>query len=84
MTIIRKSRVFATERLYTDASGTKILKEGDPKCAFLLCAKDNEIPPNLVERFGLLKEEPASPPPVGVEAIAGRKTRVPGELRQRS
>jgi hypothetical protein len=83
MIIIRKSQVFAKERLYTDARGTKVLKEGDPDAAILLAAKGNEIPPKLVEKFGLLKEEPASPP-AGTESISTRKTRVPATLKERA
>lgn len=82
MTTIRRSQVFATERLYLNAKQTKIVKEGDPEAATLLAAVGGEIPKRLVEKFGLLKEEPVTPP-AGPEAISTRQTRVPKVLKER-
>lgn len=84
MTVIRGKQVFATERLYLDRTESKILREGDKDVAFLLAPEGGEIPGHLVERFGLLKEDPAPiAPPSGAESIAARKTRVPRALKER-
>lgn len=83
MTVIRKGKAFATERLYLNAAQDKIVKEGDPQAALLLAAKDNEIPERFVEKFGLLKEEPAPRPGPSAEAIETRQTRVPTVSKKR-
>lgn len=84
MIILRKHTVIATERLYTDVTRTKVLKEGEKGVAFLLAAKGNEIPYKLADRLGLLNDADKESPPQSVETIEARKTRVPKELKQRS
>lgn len=61
----------ARERLYLTADKDRVVREGDPKAAFLYAALGDEIPNSAAERFGLvdglLKPKkagnPADPPP---------------------
>lgn len=46
-----------TERLYLTADRKKIVKEGDPKAAFLLAAKGQELPDVIARQYGLLKKK---------------------------
>jgi hypothetical protein len=43
-----------TERLYLDASRTRVLREGDPEASYLLAPKGGEIPEAEARRLGLL------------------------------
>lgn len=46
-----------TERLYLTANRKKVVKDGNPKAAFLLAAKGQEMPDVLARQFGLLKKK---------------------------
>lgn len=44
----------ARERLYLTADRSRLVREGDPKAAFLYAAAGDEIPASAVEKFGLV------------------------------
>lgn len=44
----------ARERLYLTADRANLVREGDPKAAFLYAAKGDEIPASAADRFGLV------------------------------
>lgn len=44
----------AQERLYLTADKGRVVREGDPKAAFLYAALGDEIPENAAEKFGLV------------------------------
>lgn len=58
--LARESRhqVTAKERLYLTADRSAIVKEGDPKAAFLFAAVGQPISNADAERFGLVTTEP--------------------------
>ena len=49
--------MIVTERLYLTADRKKVVKEGDPKAAFLLAAPKQELPDIVARQYGLLDEE---------------------------
>src|SRR4051812_26203802 len=44
----------ARERLYLTADKDRVVRDGDPKAAFLYAAQGDEIPATAAERFGLV------------------------------
>lgn len=60
----------ADRRLYTDATKSVVLEEGDETAAYVLCGKGSTIPAATVRKLGLVvergrviqpKEKPAAP-----------------------
>lgn len=70
---IAASQLVAGERLYLASDRVTVVREGDPRAAYLLCGKGQVIPPNEVVRLGLKENEPVT------ESISVQKT----EVRQR-
>jgi hypothetical protein len=56
--------VVANERLWLTADRERVVKDGDPDAAFLLCAEGNELPRVDAERYGLVggKKQAAAKP----------------------
>jgi enoyl-CoA hydratase/carnithine racemase len=85
----------ARERLYLTADRDRIVREGDPKAAFLYAALGDEIPASAAERFGLhdgrlpqarvaKAKEPADPAAANPKApkAAGGKQQTPAENKE--
>jgi len=95
MNIIRRSSnigLIAAEDLFLEADGRTLVKAGDPKAAFLLARKDNEIPIGEIRRLGLSEETKLDeaktvsleqPKTVSPEDIATRETRPEKVLKTR-
>lgn len=47
----------ADRRLYLTADKERVVEEGDPEAAFLLCAEGRAIHPDHVDRYGLERED---------------------------
>jgi hypothetical protein len=50
------------ERLYTTLDG-KVVKEGDPKAAFLLMNEGGELSDEEAQKYGLVEEKAVPAPP---------------------
>lgn len=69
--------MIATETLYRTADG-RLVREGDPAAAFLVCRRGVDVPRDVVKKYGLkLESEPVAENPVAREnrAISGRSIR---------
>jgi hypothetical protein len=87
MNIIRRSSsigLVAAEDLFLEADGRTLVKAGDPKAAFLLARKGNEIPIGEIRRLGLTEEtkldepktvSPDQPQTISPEDAEARSTR---------
>lgn len=45
--------MIADRRLWLDATRERVVEDGDPEAAFLLCSPGDELADELVERYGL-------------------------------
>lgn len=45
--------MIADRRLWLDAARERVVEDGDPEAAFLLAAPGDELPADVVERYGL-------------------------------
>jgi predicted flap endonuclease-1-like 5' DNA nuclease len=70
--------MFAKERLYFTSSREALVREGNPKAAFLYAAPGDEIPESAAERFGLVN---GALPDGGAKERkgGGNKEKAPGE-----
>jgi hypothetical protein len=59
----RKENVMvrADRRLWETADRSRVVEDGDPEAAFLLCIPGDEIPEEQAKRYGLLKGNDAGP-----------------------
>lgn len=78
---ISRQDFVANERLYLDSTRTKVCKEGDKECAFLLAAKGQIIPTKEIERLGLDKPAKTEPVKLGPTRIT---TASPDEIKNRA
>ena len=76
---VNRLDLVAEERLYLNASRTKVVKEGDPEAAILLAPAGGVIPAFLAEKLGL-KAQDSTPAPAPVQVPSedpkSRSTRV--------
>lgn len=58
------------EKLWLTSDRERVVKDGDPDAAFLLCAAGNELPRSVIEQYGLNAQEASTgdePEPDGDE-----------------
>lgn len=51
----------STERLYLDATRTRVVKHGDPDAAYLLVCAGGVLDYEKARRYGLVEDAPVSP-----------------------
>ena len=71
-------------RLYLTADATRVVEEGDPEAAILLCPAGGEVPHATATRYGLLKKadaelaaKPEPEPEVDQEQDEAKQGRTP-------
>ncbi len=67
--------MIATERLYLTSDCKKVVKEGDSKAAFLLCAKGRQVPSIYEHLVGEKEKDKGSDKEVTFENKAKKTTK---------
>jgi hypothetical protein len=71
------NQLIATERLCLNREQSEVVKDSDPRAAFLLAGKGMPIPAGIVKKLGLTTDEPAKAPGPEKGTEPSRRSRRP-------